>query len=202
MGRDAGTQSASGTRFNPTFPAVCPYVTAVGATQVNPNSTITDPEGACEQVIFSGGGFSNVFSRPSYQDTAVQSFLTNHPPPYSSAVFNTSKVRLLAPLKNHGADMLTCLSQEDIRTCQLTGERYATVCRLRPCSHLGSSANYVVAVDGSKYARYLWVEQFLPIRRSDFSLVFGTSASSPVVGSILTLVNDARLAVGKKPIGP
>lgn len=34
-----------------------------------------------------------------------------------------------------------------------------------------------------------------------FYKVFGTSASSPVVGAILTLVNDARLAVGKKPIG-
>jgi tripeptidyl-peptidase-1 len=34
-----------------------------------------------------------------------------------------------------------------------------------------------------------------------FELVFGTSASSPVVGSIFTLVNDARLAIGKRPVG-
>jgi hypothetical protein len=34
-----------------------------------------------------------------------------------------------------------------------------------------------------------------------FILVYGTSASTPVVGAILTLVNDARLAEGKKPIG-
>lgn len=34
-----------------------------------------------------------------------------------------------------------------------------------------------------------------------FARVFGTSASAPVVGSILTMVNDARLAIGKKPIG-
>lgn len=31
--------------------------------------------------------------------------------------------------------------------------------------------------------------------------VFGTSCSSPVVGSIVTLLNDARLAAGKKPVG-
>jgi hypothetical protein len=31
--------------------------------------------------------------------------------------------------------------------------------------------------------------------------VFGTSASTPVVGSILAMVNDARLTTGKKPIG-
>lgn len=43
--------------------------------------------------------------------------------------------------------------------------------------------NYVVAIDGQ------------------FELVYGTSASSPVSGAILTMVNDARLAVGKSPIG-
>jgi len=41
--------------------ATCPFVTAVGATQINPGSTVNDPEGACEQVILSGGGFSNIF---------------------------------------------------------------------------------------------------------------------------------------------
>jgi tripeptidyl-peptidase-1 len=46
-----------------------------------------------------------------------------------------------------------------------------------------TSANYVVAVDGG------------------FNLVYGTSASSPVVGAILTMINDARIAKGKAPIG-
>lgn len=35
----------------------------------------------------------------------------------------------------------------------------------------------------------------------EFELVFGTSASSPVVGSLITLVNDARIAAGKSPVG-
>lgn len=35
----------------------------------------------------------------------------------------------------------------------------------------------------------------------EFGLVFGTSASSPVVGSLITLINDARLAIGKGPVG-
>ena len=34
-----------------------------------------------------------------------------------------------------------------------------------------------------------------------FQLVFGTSCSSPVVGSMITLINDARLAAGKGPVG-
>lgn len=61
------------------------------------------------------------------------------------------------------------------------------------------SANYVVAVDGGVifdfYAKQL--TYFLLV----FELVFGTSCSAPVTGAILTLINDARLAIGKKPIG-
>ena len=86
----AGQPSRRGTRFSPDFPVTCPFVTAVGATQVNPGSTVNDPEGACEQVIFSGGGFSNIFAMPDYQAAAVTSFLTNHPPPFTSAQFNNS----------------------------------------------------------------------------------------------------------------
>jgi tripeptidyl-peptidase I len=52
------------TEFLPGFPASCPFVTAVGG-------TIHIPEVA---VDFSGGGFSNYFSRPSYQDAAVEAF--------------------------------------------------------------------------------------------------------------------------------
>ena len=35
----------------------------------------------------------------------------------------------------------------------------------------------------------------------EFELVFGTSCSSPVVGALLTLINDARIAQGKGPVG-
>ena len=34
-----------------------------------------------------------------------------------------------------------------------------------------------------------------------FGLVYGTSASSPVTGSILTLINEARYNAGKTSIG-
>ena len=54
------------TRFNPIFPASCPYVTSVGGT------VHIHPEHAIE---FSSGGFSEVFSRPTYQDRAVPRYL-------------------------------------------------------------------------------------------------------------------------------
>lgn len=86
----SGQPSRTGTAFSPGFPVTCPFLTAVGATQVNPGSTVNDPESACEQVIFSGGGFSNIFEMPDYQAAAVTAFLQDHPPPFTSAQFNNS----------------------------------------------------------------------------------------------------------------
>ncbi|VDC01711.1 unnamed protein product [Peniophora sp. CBMAI 1063] len=142
-----GTESATGKRFNPSFPGGCPFITSVGATQIVPTKTVSDPEEACETVIFSGGGFSNIFPIPSYQKADVTSFLKNHPPPFTSAQFNNSgKVRAIPDISANGA-------------------------------------NYVIGIDG------------------EFELVFGTSASSPVLGSIITLINDARIAKGKGSLG-
>jgi tripeptidyl-peptidase-1 len=55
------------TTFVPTFPASCPYITAVGATQ---NVSEVGAE-------LSAGGFSNYYSRPSYQASAVNSYVTS-----------------------------------------------------------------------------------------------------------------------------
>ncbi|KAI0775012.1 subtilisin-like protein [Trametes elegans] len=142
----SGEPSYGGSVFAPAFPSSCPYVTSVGATQVNPGANVTDPESACEQVIYSGGGFSNVFAMPEYQKAAVEGYLTKYPPGYPAGTYNTSGSRAYPDVSANGA-------------------------------------NYAVAIEG------------------EFSLVYGTSASSPVTAAILSGVNDARLAVGKKPIG-
>ncbi|KLO12132.1 subtilisin-like protein [Schizopora paradoxa] len=64
----AGESSASCTSFVPTFPSTCPYVTSVGVTSM----TTAGLETAAS---FSAGGFSNYFATPSYQTSAVSSFL-------------------------------------------------------------------------------------------------------------------------------
>ncbi|RJE24912.1 Tripeptidyl-peptidase [Aspergillus sclerotialis] len=66
-------------QFHTTFPATCPFVTAVGATEG------AYPEHAAE---ISQGGFSNYFSRPSYQDAAVGQFLDQLPPGLWDGLFN------------------------------------------------------------------------------------------------------------------
>ncbi|KAF8835707.1 subtilisin-like protein, partial [Paxillus ammoniavirescens] len=146
-GNVASSQSSDGKIFNPTFPSTCPYVTAVGATQVSPGNSVFDSESACEQAIYSGGGFSNNFAIPDYQKDAVSSYLKNYPPAYPGNIWNSTGMSRAYP---------------DISA---------------------NGANYVVAIDGN------------------FSLVFGTSAAAPVVGAILTMVNDARITANKGPIG-
>lgn len=142
---DNDQESFDGTRFNPTFPGGCPYVTSVGATQVVPGNSVTKPETAVFQLFPSGGGFSNVFPTPQFQKDAVAGYLKRFPPPYAAGTFNA------------------------------TGRAFPDVA--------ANGLNYTVAIDGS------------------LELVSGTSASAPTFASILSAINDARLAIGRKPVG-
>lgn len=65
--------SNSCTTFVPTFPASCPYITSVGATAGVPETGST----------LSAGGFSNLFSRPVYQEPAVNAYLIGLQSEYS-----------------------------------------------------------------------------------------------------------------------
>ena len=58
--------------FTPDTPANCPYVTAVGATVLPPGSQPGDAETATVS-FSSGGGFSNIFTTPSYQAQSISS---------------------------------------------------------------------------------------------------------------------------------
>ncbi|KAA1467000.1 subtilisin-like protein [Dentipellis sp. KUC8613] len=80
-GGDCELNDGSGkTQFLPNFPASCPFVTTVGGTtSVNPEVTAS----------LSGGGFSNYFARPSYQNASVSTFLTQLGTKFAGR-FNTS----------------------------------------------------------------------------------------------------------------
>lgn len=133
--------------FNPTFPASCPFVTSVGATQIRSDATIFDDEIACQTSIFSGGGFSNFFALPDYQATAVKSWFSNHPPPYGADRFNNSQTTRGIP---------------DISA---------------------NGAKHTVIVNGKSM------------------LTYGTSLAVPVIASIFTLINEARINIGKSSVG-
>lgn len=72
--------------FNPSFPCMCPYITSVGATMVPPGSAVYEPETACEEAIYSGGGFSNYLAMPEYQKEAVGYYLQNYYPNFPSDI--------------------------------------------------------------------------------------------------------------------
>ncbi|TVY34558.1 Tripeptidyl-peptidase [Lachnellula subtilissima] len=110
-------------------------------------SSATAPEEACQTVIYSGGGFSNVFAMPSYQSDAVASYYKSHAPSFTATQYNNSQ---------------TVRGYPDVSA---------------------NGANYVVAVDGT------------------LSLVYGTSASAPTFGSVITLINQQRIAANKSVVG-
>lgn len=58
-------------QFTPEFPSTCPYITSVGATMdFDPEVVAYHSSGYA-----SGGGFSDLFPRPKYQDKAVKAYL-------------------------------------------------------------------------------------------------------------------------------
>ena len=74
---DDETGNATSGRFSPLFPASCPWVTAVGGTQMLPPNDPRIPGATTNETVWrkslfghissSGGGFSNVFLAPPYQ---------------------------------------------------------------------------------------------------------------------------------------
>ncbi|KAL1654284.1 hypothetical protein SLS61_003289 [Didymella pomorum] len=95
LNSEYGYVDENGTRFSPSFPANCPYITSVGATTLLNSSiyggekAVASPNGPLS--YYSGGGFSSVFPRPSYQDKAVKNYLKKYSPKgYNESIFNSS----------------------------------------------------------------------------------------------------------------
>ncbi|KAH7092125.1 peptidase S8/S53 domain-containing protein [Paraphoma chrysanthemicola] len=94
LNSEYGYVDTEGTRFSPSFPANCPYITSVGATTLLNSSiyggeqAVASPHGPLS--YYSGGGFSSIFPRPSWQDEAVSNYLSKYAPKYGESVFNSS----------------------------------------------------------------------------------------------------------------
>ncbi|KAJ4287152.1 hypothetical protein N0V90_012550 [Kalmusia sp. IMI 367209] len=129
------------TAFIPLFPSSCPYVTSVGGTVgLKPEVAAYDPRNHYS----SGGGFSNYFKRPSYQDSAVKKYLGTLGDQYAG-LYNSS------------------------------GRAYPDIAAY--------SVNYTI----------IWNNTLI---RLD-----GTSAATPTISAIFSLLNDALIAAGKPTLG-
>lgn len=84
-------------QFAPSTDAACPYVLAVGATKLPANTPVGGQEIAAidtfstGSTFYSGGGFSLYYPRPSYQDTAVLTYLNNS---NYNTTYNATQVNL------------------------------------------------------------------------------------------------------------
>ncbi|KAH6626494.1 peptidase-like protein [Chaetomium sp. MPI-SDFR-AT-0129] len=124
------------TRFLPTFPASCPFVTSVGGTRyVNPEQAVS----------FSSGGFSDLFPRPAYQEAAVSGYLDKHLKKRWHGLYSPAG-RGIPDVAAQGVDYHVFSQGKDV-------------------------------------------------------LVSGTSASAPMFAALVSLLNNARLAQGKPPLG-
>jgi tripeptidyl-peptidase-1 len=77
------------TIFNPLTLTNCPYVLAVGSTQLAPG----DPDASEGHEIattefFSSGGFSNIYAAPEWQKSAIDKYFDENPTPYK--FYNTT----------------------------------------------------------------------------------------------------------------
>lgn len=128
--------------FLPKFPASCPYVTAVGSTRYfGPEIVGFDARNG----FVSGGGFSNYFPRPRYQDSMVNTYLKDHVKNMHEGLYNPA---------GRGIPDISAMGY-----------------------------HFPVVWNGTAH------------------LIDGTSASAPVLASIITLVNDALIMEGKPPMG-
>lgn len=128
-------------KFDPTWPASSPYVTAVGATYIAPTTLV---EVGWD---YSGGGFSALWARPSWQESAASAYLQNQgsqlPP---AKLFNAS------------------------------GRATPDIAAV--------GTNFVTFSGGAKAGT-----------------ISGTSAATPTVAGMVSVINDLRAAAGKPPVG-
>ncbi|KAH8984507.1 subtilisin-like protein [Lactarius akahatsu] len=122
-------------RFYTNFPATCPYVTAVGGTMN------LEPEVAAS---LSGGGFSDIFKRPDYQEQAVTAFL------------------------------------------QRLGNRYR--------GKYNATSRGIPDISAQAMDIPIYLEGIYRVGE-------GTSASTPIVASIISLLNDYLISQGKVTLG-
>jgi tripeptidyl-peptidase I len=96
-------ESGSSDVLVPIFPGGCPYVTAVGAlVGVSPEKAVS----------FSGGGFSNYFAQPSYQSSAVSSWISGNHDSGLKGLYNASG-RAFPDVSAQGSDFHVFLAGSD-----------------------------------------------------------------------------------------
>ena len=166
--------------FAPQFPATCPYITSIGATYLPPGASAFADEEVAVTSFPSGGGFSNIFnqSETPYQQSAVADYfaqdLVNYK--YYESTDNSS-FNANGGIYNRigrGYPDFAAIGDNGKSTCKcfLIWRIVLTLPRI------------VIIYNGGVVT---------PIG--------GTSAAAPTFASILTRINEERLAANKTTVG-
>jgi tripeptidyl-peptidase-1 len=147
--------------FNPLSLTNCPYVLAVGSTQLSPGNHGGGEGyevGLNTLPYSSGGGFSNIYSAPAWQADAIEKYFCNFGTPY--IYYNTSNNDSIG--LNGGVFNIAGRGVPDI-------------------SAIGAN---IVTID-----------------EDSVHTTSAKSASAPIVGAILTRINEERLKANMTTIG-
>ncbi len=197
-------------QFNPTFPSTCPYVLSVGATTIPPGGSADSREIAADFRY-------RCFVSPLIA-IALNEFLGFHIAREDSATTSLCPTTKLLLCRIIIVSLTQATVQIDtIITRQLEGILMlgaAALCvNLRAFSidpaflsypvPTGLTVSIDVAVDCLRMITDKGPDSNADIVSIDggFWYVGGTSASAPVVGSIIAMINDARAVLGKKSVG-
>ncbi|KUI69579.1 Tripeptidyl-peptidase sed1 [Cytospora mali] len=168
FGSTCPTNAAGQEVFIPLFLSTCPYGLSVGSTELDRYNT-SGPPRPWERLheisttrFQSGGGFSNVFPTPEYQQAAVDAYFDKVGSSLGFEGYNQTVVygdfsNITSGVFNRG------------------GRGYPDV----------------AAVGDRQVILY----------GGEWTTVGGTSLSAPVFASVLTLINEKRLAAGKSTVG-
>lgn len=96
--------------FLPEFPSSCPFVTSVGATMNFTPEVVAYKESSA---YASGGGFSNYFSRPLYQDDVVDAYVKSLGS--RDAAFYNQSGRAYPDIAGQGFDYAEVWDSRDVR---------------------------------------------------------------------------------------
>lgn len=206
--------------FHPQFLSTCPYVLSVGSTLLPPGKKPDDdsygsrsPSGSDAKgqsggerpadenpetptVRFpSGGGFSNIYPRPPWQHRHVEGYFAQVRLPFDGydggrpreGLFlgdpSTTTTLTTSDPDHHQNNSSSHPSNATADGGTTGGGRFNRLGRAYPD----------VAANG---------DNFVVAHRGALARVGGTSAACPLFGSLLSLVNEERLAAGKRgPVG-
>lgn len=173
------------TRFDPIFPAVCPFLTSVGGTQgVNPETA----------AYFSSGGFSDRYPRPAYQDEAVSTYLGQ---------LGSRWAGLYNPAGRGFPDVAAQSAQFHIvdhgEPTYASGTRFVNSCTgIKLLIFLVPFFRLSISTPLPFPAPKLFPKtNFAKTSISDHS----HSASAPVFAAVVAILNSIRLAEGKPVLG-